>query len=160
MVLTFGHIIDLKFMNLSTAWIKIKKKFLIEREIEAKTLKHEKGKYELSHYNHVYIYKSILYRQTLENELIESLYDCQFDFPLKGILKVSENKFANIKITTTFVNSDLYGYATVIQRIYIKCYLKKFWFQKSSHIMWLVNVIIASIAAIAAIGAWYSNIRQ
>jgi hypothetical protein len=79
-----------------------------------------------------------------------------FEIPFDAKIIIEKNnkpidKVINTKITYSklYESDNLYTYLTSLQRIRLSYNFKNLWFQKSSNLMWIINILVA----IMAIGA-------
>lgn len=98
------------------------------------------------------------FRPDYRNFYTKHPFTCKFEIPyeIKVVLNKGKNRYLNTEINYTDVNDGnernykVYTYLTCGQRFNEKRKRKLCWIQQASNIMWIVNVIVATLASIAA----------
>lgn len=133
-------------------------------DIILSTISSKKDKFELSHFGESIINKRIMIffgNNPLGLPDQEFLYDFTFDFPFRnqnficdGIPKHVNTRFILKKqdsISEQRTECYYYTNLSLNQRCKIKFYFKKHWFQSSSNLMWIINLLVALLAILASI---------
>lgn len=101
-----------------------------------------------------------LFKPDYNNFYSKYPFTCKFDIPYEVEVELYNGKKRNLNteiIYTEYTDGgdDLehkaYAYLTWVQRINEKLKRKQLWIQQSSNIMWIVNVLVAILAILAAI---------
>lgn len=128
----------------------------MKKIIELLMISPKDGKFNLSHFGTAGIKKRILYYPSfLMIPEKEFLYDFTFNFPFKYQKFISGAKMGRVNVRFTIDEGDykrtFYCWLTYFQRLEISYYSKKLWFQNPTNIMWIINLLVALIASLAAL---------
>lgn len=120
-------------------------------------------KFKLEHFGTTFLIRQTLIffkdRHLGINEK-EHLFTYSLDFPYKYIdfefdkrsLKINcRLTYNDFNIHKEIKENNLYCYLSFVQRIKLKYYFNNLWFQNTSNIMWLINILIALIASLSTL---------
>lgn len=161
-ILYHSHIVFCQFSTFVIQSFRLKfDKLLIFESMRRKftvfTLNEGTGRHILKRYGTYTLQKSILlsFEGSGLLPVQENIYDCSFNFPLRGVLVNPEQQKDVINVEINLMretdNLILYSHLSFFQRLYVRYHLNKFWILKPENLKWAIGILIGLIAAI---GAW------